>query len=164
MKRVFVWTGPVKPRGDVQKIGEALDRLHKEDGAVMPDRVVRVAADPQSPLHGEFEWDDARAAHHYRIDQARYVVQSVAVRIQRREGASSENLRAFVFLRSEARGYRDTVAVLNNESTRKQLIDDAMRDADIFRRKYSSLSELADVFSAIERTERRLREPEVVGA
>lgn len=60
---------------------EALDRLQslEHDGRLRPDDVVADAADPGSPLHGYFEWDDAAAAERHRLHQARGLIQAVRV-------------------------------------------------------------------------------------
>lgn len=161
MKRVFAWTGPIAPKGDVQQIGRELDRIHKAEGIIMPEKVVEAARPIESPLHHEFEWDDAKAAEKFRIDQARGIIQNITVTI--RKGETEGSVRAFVFLRSEARGYRDTVAVLNNEESRRHLLEDALRDADIFRRKYATLHELGRVFEAIEEVAQLVQEPVAAG-
>lgn len=60
-------------------IREAINALEDESGRVEPEAVVRAASDPGSPLHEHFEWDDARASHAYRIEQARRLIRSVTV-------------------------------------------------------------------------------------
>lgn len=39
-------------------------------GLLMPGKVVQAAQHEDSPLHEHFEWDDAKAAHEYRVSQA----------------------------------------------------------------------------------------------
>jgi hypothetical protein len=51
--------------------------LEDRDGRLVPETVVRVAADPGSPLHSQFEWDDGKAGHAYRIEQARRLIRAV---------------------------------------------------------------------------------------
>src|SRR5512136_653723 len=57
------------------------DRLREleiqNSGLLTPDIVLKDAQDPTSVLHEEFEWDDAKAAHSYRVDQARELIRSV---------------------------------------------------------------------------------------
>jgi hypothetical protein len=40
-------------------------------GRLTPEEVVEHARDPDCPGHGFFEWDDSKAAHKHRLDQAR---------------------------------------------------------------------------------------------
>jgi hypothetical protein len=48
-------------------------------GKLTPDRVLEAAKDPQSILHGLFEWDNKLAAHQHRLEQARSLIRSVKV-------------------------------------------------------------------------------------
>jgi hypothetical protein len=43
-------------------------------GRITPEDVVQDAADPESPLHPYFDWDDAQAAHKHRLEQARTIL------------------------------------------------------------------------------------------
>ena len=54
----------------------------EEQGRLTPDEVVRIASDPDNPLHEAFDWDDASAAHQYRLDQARTMIRSVRFEVQ----------------------------------------------------------------------------------
>lgn len=56
-------------------IVEVLDKLEAEHGTLTPDMIVKEAAKKTSPLHGEFEWDDKKAAYKFRVEQARKLVQ-----------------------------------------------------------------------------------------
>lgn len=49
----------------------------ESDGRLTPDAVVAAASDPQSPLHNRFEWDDSKAAHQFRLEQARTLIRGV---------------------------------------------------------------------------------------
>jgi hypothetical protein len=51
--------------------------LEDREGRLIPETVVRVAADPGSPLHSQFEWDDSKAGHAFRIEQARRLIRAV---------------------------------------------------------------------------------------
>ena len=127
---------------------EAIKDLRNTRGIIAPVDVVNAARPVDSPLHEYFEWDDGVAADAYRIVQAQLLLR---VTVTMLAGANGEmtNVRAFVSLTSE-QGYRSTVDVLADTSHRSQLIADAMRDMQIFKRKYGHLKELADVFAAME--------------
>lgn len=51
----------------------------EDEGRLTPDAVVEDARSESSPLHGLFEWDDAKAAHKQRIERARTIIRSVVV-------------------------------------------------------------------------------------
>src|SRR4051812_8867384 len=50
-------------------------------GVVTAERVLEAAKDPTSVLHDEFEWNDDKAAHQHRLDQARTIIKAVKVQI-----------------------------------------------------------------------------------
>ena len=55
-----------------------LEKLDENDG-LTPEAVVRVARDPDSILHAHFEWDDAKAGHSHRLQQARHLIKRVKI-------------------------------------------------------------------------------------
>lgn len=55
----------------------------EQNGRLTPDAVLHDASRPDSPLHDLFEWDNERAAHEYRLEQARAAIRTVEYRIVR---------------------------------------------------------------------------------
>jgi len=124
------------------------------NGILRPEDVVQAASDPHSPLHPLFDWDDGEAAHKWRLHQARNLIR-VCVRYVETPDRERKPCRVFVSLTtdrvSNGGGYRALDDVLRVKSTRDQLLEDAMREAEAFARKYAMLSELAEVHAAISR-------------
>jgi hypothetical protein len=58
-----------------------VERIYRTPGPLTPFKIVEAAADPSSPLHDLFEWNDDEAAKAYRLDHARAVVQEVTYRV-----------------------------------------------------------------------------------
>lgn len=94
---------------EVRGLNEAefseLSRL-AEDGKLLPEAVVEAASDSINPLHHRFEWNEGKAAHAYRVFQARQLILHVKVIYP-----DCKPQRYWVHLRSERFGYRalDTV-------------------------------------------------------
>jgi len=65
-----------------EQIGEALKELEHPDGTLLPKDVIEAARSPQHILHDYFEWDDARAGHLHRIDQARGLIKRYRVTVE----------------------------------------------------------------------------------
>lgn len=65
--------------GALQRILEEI--AQRNGGVLKPEHVVAEAAAPDHPLHERFEWNNARAAHSHRIDQARTLIRSVRVSV-----------------------------------------------------------------------------------
>lgn len=77
------------------EIGEA------NGGRLTPEMVLSDAADTESPLHEYFEWDDTKAAHAHRIDQARTLIRSVRVHIT----VESRKVSTVFYVRDPAQPY-----------------------------------------------------------
>jgi hypothetical protein len=60
-------------------VGRELARIRKEHGGIKPEVVIDEARDETSPLHPVFTWDDSKAAHEYRLWQARALIRAVCV-------------------------------------------------------------------------------------
>lgn len=60
-------------------VEQELERLRGPDGILRLEDVVAAAADESSPLHSHFEWDNTKAAHRYRLSQARALIRSVQI-------------------------------------------------------------------------------------
>lgn len=152
---VYRWKNGSRVKASAQAAGEACEALERA-GNLTPAALVDASRPEDAPLHGCFEWNDAKAAERYRESQAAYIIRSVEVEIV----GSCEPTRAFVsvevvgeeseYRRVEEREYRRVEAVLSDPSSRGELLRMARRDMEAFRRKYADLEELAAVFAAMD--------------
>lgn len=120
-------------------------------GVLIPEKVVEFAADPNSALHSQFEWDDTEAAREYRLHQARNLIRVVVTMLPN----TTKETRAYVSLISDRSnksggGYRTMVDVLSDEDRRRELLSMALADMRRWREKYGELKELAAIFDAID--------------
>lgn len=136
---------------DAQVVGEEIERLESaSQHKLSPEEIVRAAKVPASPLHPAFEWDDAKAAARYRIDQARHLISLIDVVIIR-EDQTEGAIRAFVSVTSdEGRGYVSTVHALSDEDMRKQVLKRAWQELEAWRQRHAELVEFGRLFSAID--------------
>lgn len=146
---VYQWKNGWHYAADAQAVGERLASLAGQVGdGLTPRAVVDDARSPKSPLHPCFEWDDAKAAEEYRVEQARAVIQRITVVIEERP---TEPVRAFVSMRAEeGRRYRSTIDVLRDPVSREQMLDEARGELSAWREKYKALEELSDVFAVVD--------------
>jgi hypothetical protein len=131
-----------------------LKRLtHANGGELKPEAVVDAARSLTSPLHQQFEWDDSEAAKRYRLEQARQLIRVIITYEQIGDGKLVP-YRVFVSLtpdrEKEGGGYRLATTVLSDADQRRQLLLEARDEMKRFAAKYRQLSELAQVFEAIE--------------
>jgi len=129
---------------------EELDKItRRHRGILRAEDVVKFAENPDTTLHGEFEWDDDEAAHKYRVFQARNIIRVTVTVI---EETDTEH-KAYVSLPSDQKkrggGYRPLVSVLSNADRRAELLEQAKNELAVFKKKYKDLTELSKVFDAI---------------
>lgn len=63
----FTWRPGFPTKADANKFAEQLEALRAPDGSVAVEDVLAAQRDEEAPLHEEIEWDDAAAAHRYRL-------------------------------------------------------------------------------------------------
>lgn len=137
-------------------IVDELKRLAAENGGVLqPVAVVESARPSTSPLHSRFEWDNTKAAHEYRLAQARMLIR-VSVHVIADDGQED---RIFVSLKldreQDGGGYRTLVDVLSDKDMRKALLAEAIEECQYFERKYKRLTQLAGVIAAMRRIRKK---------
>jgi len=65
--------------GRKEKINAEMSRIYGKFGMVKPSIVVKEATSKRSPIHDEFEWDNDKAGHKYRLIQARTLIRVARV-------------------------------------------------------------------------------------
>lgn len=133
-------------------IREALEAIRKS-GGLTPSRVVRVAKKPDSILHDLFEWDDSKAGHQYRLEQARRLVRTLVFKPER----STKFLRSYIHVPSpDGEGeYIPTVAIVAHPDKLTLVRDAALRALTSAQDNVDELDEAVRLFSPKERTEDR---------
>jgi len=116
------------------KAGEFLtDHIIKNNiSFILPADVVQMASDPESPLHRYFEWDDSKAAHSYRLQQARDLIASLEITV---ENAPDTKVRLMVSVPSDRgkNGYRLFSEVLNDPDARESLLAEMISKVEYWK-------------------------------
>jgi hypothetical protein len=139
-------------------INELKHITRRNNGILLPEKVVEAARRPTSPLHDYFTWDDTEAAKKHRIQEARLLICACVESIG--PESDSRECRVYVSLRSEREkgGYRTLVDVMGSKKLREQLLQDAIEEMSYFKEKFKSLKELIKVFDAMSKAEKELLE------
>lgn len=128
-----------------------LERIRKANGGVLrPADVVHAAKAKSSPLHDYFEWDDGKAAHQHRLEQARLLIRCTVELV----GEDEKPVKMYVSLqsrRAEGDSYQSLRDVVQSRPLREELLRQALAEADAWRKRYEKFRELHEVFAAIGR-------------
>lgn len=131
-------------KADAQLVSEEISSLGE---SYTPAQIVEKARDPGTELHKCFKWDIQKAAEAHWIDQARQVVCHLVIRETVQENKPPIR---FFFKPKGGNGYQPTQVILRNKDSYQNLLASALRDLEALRVKYHSLTELEEVFAAIE--------------
>lgn len=127
---------------------EELSRLEAEHGRLVPSAIVDAARSPKSPLHRFFEWDNTVAAEKYRIMQASNLIRHVKV-VMELPNLTARTVRAYVSPYT-GQGYVRIEKALSDADMRMQLLAQARRELEAFRKRYNDLEELNEAFKILD--------------
>ena len=139
-----------------QVVGETLEEL-AQTGELTSARFLDVSRPEDAPTHNLFEWNDSVAAERYRLQQATVAINSVEVQIVNESTATAISQAAFVNVISKAPArtgeFTPIDVALSDANMRNALLQNALKELQSFRRKYSQLNELTAVFAEIKKVE-----------
>lgn len=152
MSMVYKWKAHASFGISAEIAGTELERIRKlRNGNMVAADVLREAKKASSPLHVAFEWDDKKAAHHYRLGQAGDLIRAVVVIDTEKPGTSP--IRAFVNVGiDDERGYTSVVAAMSDTVMRAQVIGRAWKELEDWRKRYEGLVEFSEVFAVVDQT------------
>lgn len=147
---IYQWKPESRIKLDPQAAGEELERLRVwNNGRLESPAVVDASRDPGSPLHSYFEWNDTRAAERYREEQAGYLIRMITIEVAPEEDRTP--IRAFVSVkRDEDRSYTSTVHALADPELRTQVVAQAFKELEAWRKRHAELVEFAAIFATID--------------
>lgn len=139
---------------DAQLAGERLEQVRvASNGHLTPAAVVDDARSLESPLHKAFQWDDEKAAIAHRLDQARYLISRIAVKVTPESGGDERTVRAFVNVSDNSgRGYTSIAHAMGDDEMRKQVLQKAWQELQGWQQRYREYEELQAVFAVINET------------
>lgn len=140
-----VWKFSGYYKQDPEKVKQEIDKLG--ESFTMHD-IVDMARGEDHFMHDMFEWDDSIAGEKYREQQAGLIVRMLVFRDEETEKPTP--VRVFYSASDEPRKYSPTTVIIRQPDAYKTLLEQALIELRAFQRKYSSLSELSDVFDAID--------------
>lgn len=137
-----------------QTVGVQLEKLRASAGPhITTQQVVDVARPAASPMHPVFEWRDPVAAEEWRNYQARQVLRCLRVEVQNDDGQERQIIANVHIVCDNRHGYMPALEAATEPDYHQQVLDEAWRYLEGFRRRYGGISALAPVFDAMESLE-----------
>ena len=140
-------------------VGAEMERIEARDGQVTSKSLLDAGRPEESVLHSLFEWDDSKAAELYRLRQATEVITHIHIVIDEKPNTP---YRAYVNIQESSgqteRGrFINVRSAMENEETRRIVLNMAISEAKRFSQKYANYKELSEVFAAIDRVAERMK-------
>lgn len=132
---------------DAQKCYEEIMEICEDLDSATPQAVLERARDESSELHKCFTWDDSIAAERWRISEARLVTRQLVIK-EVEVPKDRPEIRLFYKTDNES-GYKPTEIIVRKEDEYKKLLASAYAELRAFKRKYSMLKELQEIFDLI---------------
>jgi hypothetical protein len=146
------WKNGARVATEAEVAYAELERIREERGGELhADDVVEASRSPEAPLHGEFEWDDAKAAILQRRSRAQELIRWVVVTVE--EDTNREHpVRQYVRAEPEGKAgpYVPMQQTLADPDRRAALLQEALRKLLQWRTQYRHLNELSIIFRAHE--------------
>lgn len=139
-----VWSG-FKFNADAERCYREIGNLKK----ITPEAIVDYARSEETELHKCFQWDDSIAAENWRKQQARNIVCSLKVVVEK-ETTGSQTYR-LIQHDDEEKEYRQVVFTVRNMDEYGRLLQQAKDELRSFRQRYKSITELSEVIDEIEK-------------
>lgn len=153
----------------IEVIERELKAIEDAEDGIRPSRVLALARDPKHALHPMLSWDDREAAEKWRVTEVRAMCRAVRVRIVDESGEQQSEIPMFVSVNvaadegdeeaenSTERVYRRLERVIRDPVSRKELLAEALRQIEYWQERHRALSELAPIFSAINKASKKVK-------
>lgn len=116
--------------------------------SITPANIVDYARNEGTELHKCFQWDDSIAAENWRKQQARIIVSSLVVTVEKTT-AGSQKYR-LIQHDDSTKEYKPVVFTVRNMDEYGRLLAQAKRELRSFKERYKSITELSEVIEQIE--------------
>jgi hypothetical protein len=71
---------PIKHKG-INRVQTELDAIKKANGKITPELLLEAAKSSASLFHDYFQWNDKIAANQHRLEEARYLLRHIEIRV-----------------------------------------------------------------------------------
>ena len=146
---VYDWKLPIY-KISAQSAGEFIQNLADEHGEVTPELLLESARPEDSILHSCYEWDDAKAAEKYRLNQSKMIISNLIV-VSADNGQEMPQTNAFVTIkeRNEKAAYVSIFRAMADRTTKEQVIKNASAEMAMFIKKYENIINVAELLEKV---------------
>lgn len=131
LRPIWSWTESSSFAVEAEVAGKIVEQVRADVGEDnLPHRLVEEARPETHPLHRLFQWDDDKAAHAFRVNQARRVISSLRVQFAPHERPVPAFFSIVTADKNDAPGkhvYVQTQKALAAEATRSAIVESELK-------------------------------------
>jgi hypothetical protein len=146
-KKGFPWAS----KADPEQVAIRIKELASGGKYPKPSDVLDDGRNPTSPQHNIFEWDDSVAAENYRLKQAGDILRAIVI-VRNDTKEPKKPIRAFVHVEppgEKEMAYVDITVAMKDESMRRQVLESALKELEVWKETYQGYVEFMPVITAI---------------
>ena len=151
---------PWADRADPAAVAGRIQALASLNGRYPTARdVLEDGRNKDAPHHAIFTWDDSIAAEQYRLVQAGEIIRAIVI-VRTDMIEPKKPVRAFVHVtppEEENAAYVDILVAMNSPEMRRQVLEKAMKELEIWRETYEGYIEFMSVIAAIDNTHKAIQ-------
>src|SRR5580704_4768161 len=143
------------PETKRRRVEREVEKIVKKEGRITTELLLRYAKDEKHPLHGDFTWNDAAAAHSHRLEEAhrlirltRYLPMLKGVVVQ--PGRVLGKLAPVRALLPTPQGFRPRQDILEESDLRARFVERKRAEIEAWCRSVVDVEELSALRQAIE--------------
>lgn len=129
-------------------INRELTRIYNRDGSVKTEVLLEDNTPEDTPIHDHFEWDNDKAAHEHRLDQARKIIRKGRIITDDGEEEMLHNIRppkaVIEEQQSKSGEYKPATAIAKNPDEYQRALSQATRLLNAAQRNVSDLRRAAE--------------------
>lgn len=149
MAIIAKWSATGKRFGaDAQKVYEEIMEICDDLESASPKDILEKARSEDTELHKCFTWDDSVAAEKWRLNEARVVARQLVIR-EEKIPVDRPEVR-LLYSTDNKSGYKPTTTIVRVQGEYEELLKRAYAELQAFKAKYSMLTELQEIFEAID--------------
>ncbi len=136
---------------DPEHANKELQRIKSVYGVLTAEVLVQEAKPPSSVFHPVFQWDDTKAAHNYRLQQARSVINNLEVTIIR-SGNEVVHVPVFEICKNsqdKKQSYKSYHEIIANPEDFQFVKEKAKRELVYWQKKYVAYEKLQDIVNQV---------------
>ena len=122
-----------------------MESIREEEGQLTADLLLDKAKDGSNVLHSAFEWNDSKAGHMYRKQQAMQMIKSIEIVVEELP-QEEKTIKYWHIVKEEeappVKTYVSKEEALADPESRAKMILSAYKELRNFRKKYKELHEL----------------------